>query len=50
MTYNAFRDDVLTHGAQFACRYADSLGVKGRTLALWLSRLAVKSQRSQVAA
>lgn len=45
MTYNAFRDDVLAHGAQFACRYAESLGVQGRTLALWLSRLAIKTTR-----
>ncbi len=49
MTYTAFVTDVLLHGADFACRYADSCNVPGRTIALWLSRLTVKTQRGVVA-
>lgn len=45
MTYSAFATDVLVHGAKFACLYADSCNVPGRVIALWLSRLTLKSKR-----
>lgn len=45
MSYQAFRDDVLTYGAEFACAYAARLGMPGRTLAAWLARTNLKAAR-----
>jgi len=46
MTYSSFAADVLIHGAQFACRHADQMGITGSTLAKWLSRLTLKTRDS----
>lgn len=50
MKYSAFASDVLCHGADFACRYAESCGVPGSVMAAWLSRLAGKSAGLKLAA
>ena len=50
MKYSAFASDVLCHGAEFACRYAQSCGVSGPVVAAWLRRLASKSAGRVLAA
>ena len=50
MKYSTFASDVLCHGAEFACRYAESCGVSGPVMAAWLRRLASKSAGLKLAA
>lgn len=44
MKYAAFASDVLCHGAEFACGYAEAMGVKGAVMAAWLCRLNLKTR------
>lgn len=46
MRFESFRQDVLEHGPMFAVSWASELGVPGRVLALWLSRVRVVTSRA----